>query len=155
MHYLHVKNLHKSYADTPLFSGIDFVVEQGQKIAIVAKNGAGKSTLLDILMGLTDAPIGEVHFTTGVKVSYLAQTLPVDPTRSVIDVLVSHDNELGQLILAYESALDDPTTSPEQLQVLLDQIESKDARSFETKVKTIISKLQLTALLHQPLASLS
>ncbi len=155
MQYLHVKNLHKSYADTPLFSGIDFVVEQGQKIAIVAKNGAGKSTLLDILMGLTDAPIGEVQFTTGVKVSYLAQTLPIDPTRTVIDILISHENELGSLILAYESALEDPTTNPEQLQLLLDQIESKDARSFETKVKTIIAKLQLNALLHQTIGSLS
>jgi len=57
MHYLQVKNLHKAYADKPLFEGIDFTIQQGQKVALVAKNGAGKSTLLDVLMGRADAPI--------------------------------------------------------------------------------------------------
>lgn len=64
MHYLQVKNLHKTYADKPLFEGIDFAIQQGQKVALVAKNGAGKSTLLEVLMGRTDAPVGEIVFTS-------------------------------------------------------------------------------------------
>jgi ATP-binding cassette subfamily F protein uup len=149
MHYLQVKNLHKSYSDKILFDGIHFSIMQGQKIALVAKNGAGKSTLLDILMGKADAPVGDIAFTNGVTVAYLAQSLPFDPQKTVMEVLIHHDNKLGQLILRYEAAIEDPHTSPEQLQLLLDAIEENDARSFETKVKTIISKLQLQSLLHQ------
>lgn len=149
MHYLQVKNLHKSYSDKILFDGIDFAIMQGQKIALVAKNGAGKSTLLDILMGRSDAPVGDIAFTHGITVAYLAQSLPFDPQKTVMEVLIHHDNKLGKHIMQYEAAIADSTTSAEQLQLLLDAIEENDARSFETKVKTIISKLQLHNLLHQ------
>lgn len=155
MHYLQVKNLHKSYADKPLFEGIDFTIQQGQRVALVAKNGAGKSTLLDVLMWRSDAPIGEILFTAWIKVSYLAQSLPIDMTKTVIETLVNYDNPLGNLVLQYEAACADPHTSPEQMQALLDEIEEKDAWSFETKVKTIISKLQLQKLLQQSMSSLS
>lgn len=155
MHYLQVKNFHKSYADKPLFEGIDFTVQQGQKIALVAQNGAGKSTLLDVLMWKSDAPIGEIIFTNDIRIGYLAQSLPLEPHSTVIDILVTHDNELGKLILRYEDALNTPSTSNEQLQALLDEIDAKDARSFETQIKTIIAKLQLQSLLHQTIESLS
>lgn len=155
MHYLQVKNLHKSYSDKILFDGIDFAIMQGQKIALVAKNGAGKSTLLDILMGRSDAPVGDIAFTHGITVAYLAQSLPFDPQKTVMEVLIHHDNKLGKHIMQYEAAIADSTTSAEQLQLLLDAIEENDARSFETKVKTIISKLQLHNLLHQAVWTLS
>lgn len=155
MHYLQVKNLHKSYADKPLFEGIDFTIQQGQKVALVAKNGAWKSTLLDILLWYTDAPVWEIIFTSGVQVAYLSQSLSLDPTLTVIQTLVTHDNELWQLVLRYEAACEDPTTTSADMQSLLDEIEAKDAWSFETKVKTIISKLQLQKLLHQSIWSLS
>jgi ATP-binding cassette subfamily F protein uup len=155
MHYLQVKNLHKSYADKPLFEGIDFTIQQGQKVALVAKNGAGKSTLLDILLGRTDSPIGEIQFTSGVKVDYLAQLIQFDPAKTVKETLVTHDNELWNLILRYEIACEDESVSSQEMQELLGEIEAKDARSFETKVKTIISKLQLQKLLNQPMHTLS
>lgn len=155
MHYLQVKNLHKSYADKPLFEGINFTIQQGQKIALVAKNGAGKSTLLDVLMGRSDAPIGEILFTSGVKVAYLSQSLALDQTKTVMETLIAHEHELGQLVMRYEQACADPSTPHETMTSLLHEIEEKQARVFETMVKTIISKLQLQKLLNQPLASLS
>ncbi|HUM65714.1 MAG TPA: ATP-binding cassette domain-containing protein, partial [Chitinophagaceae bacterium] len=51
MHYVSVENLAKSYGIQPLFDNISFHIEEGDKIALVARNGMGKSTLLKILAG--------------------------------------------------------------------------------------------------------
>ncbi len=51
MHYVSVEALTKSFGVKPLFENISFHVEEGDKIALVARNGSGKSTLLRILAG--------------------------------------------------------------------------------------------------------
>ena len=55
MHYVSVERLIKSYGIKPLFRDITFHIEEGDKIALVARNGSGKSTLLKILSG-NDTP---------------------------------------------------------------------------------------------------
>ena len=49
MHYVSVENLTKSYGIMPLFKGISFNINEGDRIALVARNGIGKTTLLNIL----------------------------------------------------------------------------------------------------------
>ena len=45
MNYLSVENLTKSFGDRVLFADLNFGIDLGQKVAIVAKNGSGKTTL--------------------------------------------------------------------------------------------------------------
>ena len=58
MHYASVENLSKSFGIRTLFKNISFYVEEGDKIAFVARNGSGKSTLLKIIAGLDHADGG-------------------------------------------------------------------------------------------------
>jgi ATP-binding cassette subfamily F protein uup len=44
MHYVSVEELTKSFGIKPLFSNISFHIEEGDKIALVARNGSGKTT---------------------------------------------------------------------------------------------------------------
>ena len=60
MHYVSVENVSKNYGIKPLFSEISFHIEEGDKIALVARNGSGKSTLLKILAGRETADTGKV-----------------------------------------------------------------------------------------------
>jgi ATP-binding cassette subfamily F protein uup len=46
MHYVSVDELTKSFGIKPLFSNISFHIEEGDKIALVARNGSGKTTYL-------------------------------------------------------------------------------------------------------------
>ena len=62
MNFLSVENLTKSFGDRLLFSDVSFGIDQGQKVAIVAKNGAGKTTLLNCLMGKESKDSGNVVF---------------------------------------------------------------------------------------------
>ena len=49
--YLLVENLTKSVGSKVLFQNISFAINEGQRIALIARNGIGKSTLLNILAG--------------------------------------------------------------------------------------------------------
>ena len=49
MHYVSVEGLTKSYGIKPLFSNISFHIEEGDKIALVARNGSGKTTLFSLI----------------------------------------------------------------------------------------------------------
>jgi len=64
--------LAKAYA-RPLFSGLEFQVARGERIAVVGPNGSGKSTLLKILAGLVPADAGSIEFASGVKPAYFSQ----------------------------------------------------------------------------------
>ena len=65
MHYVSVENLTKSYGIKPLFVNISFNIDEGDKIALVARNGSGKSTLLKILAGTEVADSGKVWINKG------------------------------------------------------------------------------------------
>ena len=73
MHYVNVENLTKSFVEKPLFTDITFNIEQGDKIALVAKNGAGKTTLLRVLAGKDTADEGKIWINKEVNVSFLDQ----------------------------------------------------------------------------------
>jgi ABC transport system ATP-binding/permease protein len=59
MHYVSVEGLTKSYGINPLFNNISFHINEGDKIALIARNGVGKSTLLRILAGQETADEGK------------------------------------------------------------------------------------------------
>ena len=65
MNLLSAENLSKAYGERILFSGLTFGINQGQKIALVARNGTGTSTLLDILAGKQPPDEGLVTFRKG------------------------------------------------------------------------------------------
>jgi ABC transport system ATP-binding/permease protein len=68
MHYVSAEGLTKSYGIQPLFENISFNIEEGDKIALVARNGTGKSTLLKILAGQETPDEGKVWINKEVDV---------------------------------------------------------------------------------------
>ena len=67
MNVLSVENLTKSFGERIIFEELNFGIEQGQKIAIVAKNGAGKSTLLNIIFDVEAPDSGTVTFNKSIR----------------------------------------------------------------------------------------
>mgnify|MGYP006064265137 CR=1 FL=1 len=51
MNFLSVENLTKSFGERILFSNVSFGIDQGQKVAIVAKNGSGKTHIIELSYG--------------------------------------------------------------------------------------------------------
>ncbi|MDD4874672.1 MAG: ABC-F family ATP-binding cassette domain-containing protein [Dehalococcoidales bacterium] len=70
---INLKNLHKSYGEKHIYSGIDLTIERGDKVALVGPNGAGKTTLLKILAGVLPFDKGERVPGHKVETAYYAQ----------------------------------------------------------------------------------
>ena len=57
--YLQIENISKSYGPKVLFKGIDFNINEGDKVALIAPNGTGKTSLLRILAGKDSSDRGD------------------------------------------------------------------------------------------------
>ena len=92
MHYASVENISKSFGIRILFKNISFHVEEGDKIAFVARNGSGKSTLLKIIAGHDTADSGTVWVNKEVKVIMLQQETAFENEKTIWDNILSLDN---------------------------------------------------------------
>src|SRR5215470_2585914 len=106
--------LAKSYGTKEVFSAVDFVIERGDRIALVGVNGAGKSTLIKLLAGLEPATAGAVRLGHNVQVDYFAQDQykALDPQVRLLDDLFevaprSTQTELRSLLGCFLFSEDD------------------------------------------------
>lgn len=155
MIYLKVKNLTKSYSDKILIDHIDFSIKKWQKIALVAKNGAWKTTLIKLLNGDIDKTDGEVDFRKWIKIWTLSQKMEIDGDKKVIDILFHDENEITQVIKQYEQILTEPYFDQDKFNDILIRIDELNAWEYESKVKTIVSKLKINQYLNQKVSTLS
>lgn len=151
MNLLSVDQLTKSYGERVLFQNISFGVNQGQKVALVAKNGSGKSTLFQILMGKNIADSGKVTFRKDIRVSFLEQEPFFQNGITVSDALFAGDNVVLDAVKEYEKAVDLVThdsndANQEKLQNAMIKMDTLQAWDYETKVKQILSQLNIPDL---------
>src|SRR6478752_3230775 len=108
------KDLAKSYGPKQVFSGVNFVIERGDRIALVGVNGAGKSTLIKLLAGLEQPTAGELRLGHNADVDYFAQDQykALDPQARMLDDLFmaaprSTQTELRSLLGCFLFSEDD------------------------------------------------
>lgn len=80
-----IQNLSVEFNSTALFSGVNFVINKRDKIALVGKNGAGKSTMLKIIAGLQEPTDGVVAAQKDITIGYLPQQMILTDERSVVE----------------------------------------------------------------------
>ncbi len=83
------KDVAKRYGDKLVLRDVDFIIERGDRIALVGVNGAGKSTLIRLLAGLEPVSAGERRLGHNVEADYFAQDQykQFDPDMRVLDDL--------------------------------------------------------------------
>jgi ATP-binding cassette subfamily F protein uup len=152
MNFLSVENLTKSFGDRILFSDVTFGIDQGQKVAIVAKNGAGKTTLLNCLMGKESKDSGAIVFRNDIEVAFMeqAENLPLDQT--IYDVIYDHSSPKLRVIKSYNEALE--KNDEDALANLFQELTDLDAWELESQVKQFLSVFKLDDV-EQKIASLS
>ncbi|MEL6974495.1 MAG: ABC-F family ATP-binding cassette domain-containing protein, partial [Bacteroidota bacterium] len=153
MNLLTVENISKSFGEVVLFSGLSFGINQGQKIALVAKNGSGKTCLLNIITGKDATESGQVTQRNGIKIAFLEQDPTFDAQLSIEQAVLGADNDILKVISTYNKALENPNDQ-ERYQKAFEAMERNQAWDFETQYKQILFKLQLTDL-NQSVGSLS
>src|SRR6186713_1229370 len=152
MHYVSVEELTKSFGIKPLFSNISFHIEEGDKIALVARNGSGKTTLLKILASQETADEGKVWINKDVDVVLFEQDPLFTENETVLNNIFFHDHPIINAIKEYEAAEDEG--SEEKLHDAVIKMDELGAWNFDTKVKQVLGKLNIHHL-QQNISTLS
>ena len=147
--YLIAENLTKSWGDKPLFRNLNIIINEGQKIALVAANGTGKTSLLNILCGLDIPDSGEIHQKENLRISYLQQETFFEKGLTINEVLFHADNRFIEIIKQYQNALklyekEINTKSQGKLDLAIQAMDHAEAWDYELKVKEILEKFELT-----------
>ncbi|MEM8731377.1 MAG: ATP-binding cassette domain-containing protein [Pseudomonadota bacterium] len=70
---LQLSDIALTFGGEPVFSDLDLVVQEGDRLALVGRNGSGKSTLLKVMAGLVEPDQGAVAVPQGISVGYMEQ----------------------------------------------------------------------------------
>ena len=70
---LQLSDISLTFGGDPIFDGLDLVVHQGDRVALVGRNGSGKSTLMKVMAGLTEPDTGSITSPQGTSVGYMEQ----------------------------------------------------------------------------------
>lgn len=141
MHYVSAEGLGKSYGIKPLFDNISFHIEEGDKIALVARNGSGKSTLLRILSGKETADSGTLWIHKDVTVALFEQEPVFIEDKTILENIFHHDHPIINAIKNYEAASEEDDM--EKLSEALIKMDELAAWDFDSKVKQIFGKLNI------------
>ncbi|MCU0348047.1 MAG: ABC-F family ATP-binding cassette domain-containing protein [Saprospiraceae bacterium] len=155
MNYLTLENITKSYGEKTLFRNVSLQVNKGQKVALIAKNGSGKTTLMRVIAG-TEGGEGEaakVQFRKEIRIGYLPQEPEFAAGHNVLEAVLDSDTPTILAIRRYELALLHPNNEQE-LQAALSRMDDLKAWDYESRVKEILFKLNITNL-EQPVTTLS
>ncbi len=144
MNYVSVENLTKSYGIKVLFENVSFYVNEGDKIAIVAKNGSGKSTLLKILMGKEIADSGNVMINKDIQVVLFDQEIDFDPGLTIDEFMMTLDSAPILALKNYHKSLH--STDHDFIEKALSEMEAHKAWDLENEMKQILSQLKITDL---------
>ncbi len=143
MHYASVENISKSFGIRTLFKNITINIEEGDKIALVARNGSGKSTLMKIIAGLDTADSGTVWVHKDIKTVMLQQDNDFDGNKTIWDNVLRLDNPVVKVVKEYEQFLENGSDDHDKLGDLMAKLDDLNAWSFESDLKQILGKLNL------------
>ena len=141
MNYLSVENLTKSFGDRVIFKDMTFGIDQGDKVAIVAKNGNGKTTLLRCLMNLETIDSGRIVYRNDIRVAFMQQTENLQDDHTILEAVFSHDLPELQIVKQYNQAMREG--NEEAIHACYEKLTELNAWDMEVKVNQILSVLKL------------
>ena len=144
-----VEKLTKSVGDKTVFKEISFIIHDLDRIGIIGVNGTGKTTLLDVVserIGF-DGDVSPFTKANGYKIAYLTQEPEFDDSKTVLETVLSSDLREMALIREYETLMAEYSEENQaRLEKVVAEMDSLDAWSIESEVKTVLSKLGLSDL---------
>lgn len=148
MNYLSVDNLGKNYGERILFEGLNFGLNQGDKMALIANNGTGKSSMIKIIAGKDQQDQGTVTIRKNLKVGYLSQDPDFNFNLTVEELIKNNKSEVSLLIKQYEDALNKHSENnnklnQKNLEDLTNLMNEKNAWDYERRIKQILSKFNI------------
>ena len=148
MNLLAVENLGKNFGERILFEGLNFGLNKGDKVALIANNGTGKSSMLKIIAGQDIADEGKVVFRNSCRVSYLAQDAIFNDKLTIDELINSAHNKISLLVKEYEEAVENHSKKADSIteravEELTAKMEQEDAWDYQRRTEQILSRFNI------------
>lgn len=160
MPYITLENASLAYGLTPLLDHAGFLLDPNERVGLIGRNGTGKSSLLKVLAGESKLDDGTLWRAPGVRLAYVPQEPPLDPTHTVFEAVAEGLGTLRQVLLDYHAvshAMGEPgadtTALLERMQTLQHELEAQNGWQVQARIETVLSRLSLPA--DTPVATLS
>ena len=159
MNYLSVENISKSFGERVLFEGLNFGLNQGDKVALIANNGTGKTSMLKIIAGKDTSETGKITVRKGIRIGYLEQEPIFNDNYTINELLHNSNTDIVKIIKEYELALQMQTDNfndltAERYEKASLEMDKSNAWNFENELKQILEKFKIVDL-EQKVKSLS
>ena len=159
MNYLSVENISKSFGERVLFEGLNFGLNQGDKVALIANNGTGKTSMLKIISGKDTSETGKITVRKGIRIGYLEQEPIFNDNYTINELLHNSNTDIVKIIKEYELALQMQTDNfndltAERYEKASLEMDKSNAWNFENELKQILEKFKIVDL-EQKVESLS
>ncbi len=152
MPYISLDQASLAYGLTPLLDHVQFQLDPGERVGLIGRNGAGKSSMLKAIAGAIKLDDGIAWQAPGIRLAYVPQEPPLQDAHSVLEAVAAGLGTLRQLLLDYHAVsleISQPGADTgillERMQHLQHELEARDGWQVQTRIDTVISKLQLPA----------
>ena len=88
------QKISKAFGGESVLNNVNFLINEGEKAALIGINGAGKTTLLKIITGEYEADSGEVIFQKGTSFGYLSQVIDVQSRRTIYEEMLDAKKDI-------------------------------------------------------------
>lgn len=105
MALIHLKDIHLAFGIAPILDGIDFTINEGERVCLIGRNGEGKSTLFKLINGSLQPDSGEVIINSRVRVAMLEQDVPETSGR-ILDIVMGGSRRTADLLINYNKQAD-------------------------------------------------
>ncbi len=153
MPYLKLSAACLAYGHVPLLDHADFLLDPGERVALIGRNGTGKSSLLAALAagsGRGRLDDGEVWVQPGIRIGYVPQEPPFDMEATVFEAVVSGMGETSKLLARYHEVIHQMAEGQgdhDQLMAdmasLQHELESRGAWAYEAQAEKVIDRFGL------------
>jgi ATP-binding cassette subfamily F protein 3 len=144
---LFAEGLRKSFGPDDVLTGVDFIIGDGERTALVGPNGGGKSTILRLLAGVENPDAGAAGYRGG-AIGFLRQEAGISEERTVLEELWTAfpearavELELEAVARAIESGAGDIDHLVEEQARLFEQFEALDGYRIEARIGRVLDGL--------------
>ncbi len=146
---LSCQKITKSFGGKDVLKDINFLINEGEKAAVIGINGAGKTTLFNIITGKTEPDSGKVVFQKDTSWSYLSQVIDVRSRRTIYEEMLDAKKDIIEMenqIRSLEKAIsrqkgEELTSSMEAYARLTDRFEKSNGYAWKSEIVGVLKGL--------------
>ena len=127
-----------AFGHLPLLDGVDFSLENGERVGLIGRNGEGKSSLLRILAGVQQPDDGRVQRQKELRVAYVQQEPVFAPEQTVAQAI-------GDALSPLRALIDEHAQGSGDMDALQARIEMMGGWHWQQRVNEVMERLRLPA----------